>query len=67
LGTRLDIAVDFRVHPNIALGIGAGLGSGTIRKMNVEQGNSTTTIEFEPGEGEGLVRIDLGGGVRFIF
>lgn len=67
LGTRLDLAVDFRVHPNIALGIGAGLGSGTIRKMNVQQGNTTTTIDFEPGEGEGLVRIDLGGGVRFIF
>jgi hypothetical protein len=67
LGTRIDIDVDFRIHPNVALGFGVGLGSGTITKMEVEQGGTTKTITAEPGEGEGLVRLDLGGGVRFIF
>ncbi len=67
VGFRMDGGIDFRVHPAIALGINLGFSSGSLNKLELETSTGTITLEAEAGEGESLVRLDIGGGIRFMF
>ncbi len=67
LSLRLDAGLDIKVHDAIALGINLGFSTGTLSKLNVETDSGSYTFEAEAGEGESLLRLDLGGGIRFVF
>lgn len=67
LGINLETGLDYFVHKNIAIGIQLNYFQSTISKIKVDDGSSTSEIELEKEQREGLGRLDAGAGVRFYF
>ena len=65
LGLAMDTGYDIGISKNLALGLKVSLTSGTLFKYDWQDGNTTRTIELEPGAYESLYRADFSAGLRF--
>jgi len=67
-GYRLEGGGHIALGDNIFIKLGLGFGTGVVTSFDVEIGNERTTIKVDsPNEGEGLVRVDLVGGLVIAF
>ncbi len=66
-GLNLETGLDYFIHKNIALGLSLNYFISTIKKISVDDGNSTSEIDLDIVMYEGLSRLDAGLGVRFYF
>ncbi|WP_319503610.1 hypothetical protein [uncultured Draconibacterium sp.] len=64
-GMGWDLGYDFNIAKNVALGFQLSLLAGTLTKVSLTNGMTTTEIDLEDDEMEGLGRIDFSVGVRF--
>ncbi len=66
LGLVLEFGYDFGISEDFALGIKAGFTTGYYEDYTVEASDGTTeSLSSEEGEGDNLVRFDIGVGLRF--
>lgn len=66
LGLSWDMGYDMALSNNTALGLQLSLMAGTLSKLQVQRGFSTSTITLEKDNMESLARIDLSVGLRFM-
>lgn len=66
-GLRLEAGLDLKLSPKTSLALGFGFSTGTIYKLELDVAGSTTNIELDRNEGEGLLRMDLLTGLRWHF
>lgn len=68
LGYRLEGGGHIALGDNIFLKIGLGLNTGVITEFDLKIGNETSSIKVDsPRDGEGLVRLDVFGGLVIAF
>ncbi|MGF1636557.1 MAG: hypothetical protein ACFCUU_05745 [Cyclobacteriaceae bacterium] len=65
-GMLLDIGYDIGVSENFAIGFSITLISGVLNSVTETQGSSSYKITFPNDQREGLGRIDLSVGIRFL-
>ncbi len=63
----LNGGVNIAMADNLFLRIGANLFTGVLTEMDGEINGNTTKLEFESGEGEGLIRGSLSAGISLAF
>lgn len=66
VGMGLDIGYDIGLSEKISLGFQVSLLSGTLYSYYLDDGITKEKYELEPGEYDGLSRMDLSVGLRFI-
>ncbi|WP_187263540.1 porin family protein [Pontibacter beigongshangensis] len=66
LGLSWDVGYDMALTDNMALGLQLSLLAGTLSKIQVQKGFSTTTVTLDKDNREGLARIDVSVGLRFM-
>ena len=65
LGMNGDLGLEFLLAKNVAFGIGAGFGLGSLNKVDITVDGRTESVDLE--EAEGLGRISFFTGLRFHF
>lgn len=65
-GLMAGVDLDFRISDNVALGFGASLVGGAIKKMTFDDGTNSITQDLGDNP-ENISRIDVSGGVRIYF
>ncbi len=63
-GIGLGLGYDIVLSDQFGLGLGVSMVAGTLTKVNLRNGFSTTTIKLEEEEYEGLARVDITLGLR---
>lgn len=63
--TNLDIGMEYFVFPKISAGINLSYFLSSLKKLTLNNGNSTTTQELDKENYENISRIDLSVGIRF--
>ena len=66
LGTQMGAGLDYKIAPNIGIGINILITSGTIQNFKIDVNGITSTEKVDVG-GEGLLHIKLGAGIRYYF
>ena len=65
-GLLVDVGYDIGLSKSFALGFQVSFIGGTLTQYKIDDGFSTTTIELDEDEYEGLARINLSVGLRLI-
>ena len=63
--TNLDLGLEYFVFPRISAGINVSYFLSSLKKITLNDGNSTITKKLEKEEFENISRLDLSFGIRF--
>ena len=63
--TNLDLGLEYFVFPRISAGINVSYFLSSLKKVTLNDGNSTTVQELEKENYENISRVDLSVGIRF--
>lgn len=63
--TNLDLGLEYFVFPRISAGINVSYFLSSLKKVTLNDGNSTTVQELEKENYENISRLDLSVGIRF--
>ena len=62
-----DLGIEYLILPNLAFGADLSYLAGVIRKMNIDNGFSSSEEELEKEDYENISRISLSAGLKFYF
>lgn len=65
-GLLMDLGYDIGLSKNLAMGFQLSFVGGTLFQYEITDGSYSETVELDEEEWEGLARIDLSVGIRFI-
>jgi hypothetical protein len=63
--SNLDLGLEYFVFPRISAGINVSYFLSSLKKVTLNDGNSTTVQELEKENYENISRLDLSVGIRF--